>query len=219
MSEHADVTDEQVACWTDAVLSDDLLIADAEDIGYLAGEAAAQVYEHSANHLITQVGIWPVPGEPEALITLDLPNGIRLCTRAIRTRELIPGPKEAPDRPALIALTLGYLLREARDLADQYNTHAAQHPPGQDRTDEQDSGPGPLDRQVIDDILGRLGNRRPPEDDQYADMTGIPTLAEDDYYDRYEIGDPSILSRHGLTFPIHDTVTGNSYALTIQRQP
>jgi hypothetical protein len=61
------------------------------------------------------------------------------------------------------------------------------------------------DSAVIDDIQDRLGNGRPPED-------------EDEYYDRYDVneavGDPA---DGGAKFTIRDWVTGNSYKVTLER--
>lgn len=76
------------------------------------------------------------------------------------------------------------------------------------------------DTQVVEDIQDRLGNGRPPTDGQYAEMTGNDLLAEDDYYDRYEVGEHAGDPQHerGLKFEISDTVTRNEYVITIKRK-
>ncbi len=51
-------------------------------------------------------------------------------------------------------------------------------------------------------------------------MTGNDLLAEDDYYDRYEVGEHAGDPQHerGLKFEISDTVTRNEYVITIKRK-
>jgi hypothetical protein len=125
MNELRQATDEEVAAWTAQKHSgddDDIVITNPDDVDVLVGEAAGQVQEHGAAHLITQIAVWRVPGEAEALITLDLPSGIRLCTLSISTKHLIPGRDQAGDGPALIRPVLGNVLSAARALARDYET-------------------------------------------------------------------------------------------------
>ena len=73
------------------------------------------------------------------------------------------------------------------------------------------------DIQVVRDICDRLGNGRPPVDDEYAEMTGDDTLTEDDFYDRYDLGEHAGDPRHerGLKFELYDSVTGQKYVITV----
>jgi len=127
-------TDEDVASWTvgrhSGDYGDDILITDLEDVDALVGEAAEQVHEHGATHLITQIGVWRVPDESEALITLDLPSGIRLCTLCISAKHLIPGHNQAGDGPALIRRVLDNVLSAARTLARDYETEVSRRARG-----------------------------------------------------------------------------------------
>lgn len=74
------------------------------------------------------------------------------------------------------------------------------------------------DKQVMDDICDRLTNGRPPDSDEYAQMTGDESLTDDDYYDRYDAGEPTGDPRHerGLKFQLYDGVTRQRYVITIQ---
>ena len=72
------------------------------------------------------------------------------------------------------------------------------------------------DQEVITDIQDRLGNGRPPVEPGHFEGTSYQD--EDDYYDRYEIGevtgDPA--SDRGASFTARD---GNrAYVITIRRQ-
>ncbi len=130
MNELRQATDEEVAGWTADKHSadygdDDVVITNPEDVDVLVGEAAGQVQEHGAAHLITQIAVWRVLGEAEALITLDLPSGIRLCTLCISSKHLIPGRDQAGDGPALIHRVLDNVLSAARALARDYETEVS----------------------------------------------------------------------------------------------
>jgi hypothetical protein len=72
--------------------------------------AAEQVHEHGATHLITEIAVWPFPAEAEALVTLDLPSGIRLCTLCISHKHLIPDHTQAADGTAVIRHVLANVL-------------------------------------------------------------------------------------------------------------
>jgi hypothetical protein len=74
------------------------------------------------------------------------------------------------------------------------------------------------DIQVVDDIRDRLANGRPPEDGEYAHMTGDDSLTDDDFYDRYELGEQTGDPRHerGLKFQLRDSVTRQKYVITVQ---
>lgn len=145
MDELRQATDAEVMGWTAKYLADDgedVALTDVEDVASLVGEAAAQVHEHGAAHLITQIIVWPFPAEAEALITLDLPCGIRLCTLCISHKHLIPGHTQAAGSPPVIHQVLANVLSAARALAGEYETkvsrclerghlpHAGQDSPG-----------------------------------------------------------------------------------------
>jgi hypothetical protein len=69
----------------------------------------------------------------------------------------------------------------------------------------------------VDDICDRLANGRPPVDGEYAEMTGDDALTEDDFYDRYELGEQAGDPRHepGLRFELRDTITRQKYVITV----
>lgn len=65
------------------------------------------------------------PAEAEALITLDLPGGIRLCTLCISHKHLIPDHTQAADATAVIHHVLANVLSAARALANEYETEVS----------------------------------------------------------------------------------------------
>lgn len=72
------------------------------------------------------------------------------------------------------------------------------------------------DQEVIEDIQDRIGNGRPPCEPEHFE--GSVYDDEDDYYDRYEVGetagDPA--SERGARFTARDG--DRTYVITIQRQ-
>lgn len=126
MGELRQATDAEVMGWTAAKYledyGEDVVITDLEDLASLVGQAAEQVHEHSGAHLITEIGVWPFPAEAEALITLDLPSGIRLCTLCISHKHLMPDHPQAADGAAVIGHVLANVLSAARALAKEYET-------------------------------------------------------------------------------------------------
>jgi hypothetical protein len=150
MGELRQATDAEVVGWTAAKYledyGEDAVITDLEDLASLVGQAAEQVHEHGATHLITEIAVWPFPAEAEALVTLDLPSGIRLCTLCISHKHLRPDHTQAADGAAVIRHVLANVLSAARDLAEEYETEIsrrtaqqAHHDAGQDSGKEQDT--------------------------------------------------------------------------------
>jgi hypothetical protein len=129
MGELRQATDAEVMGWTAAKYledyGEDALITDLEDLASLVGQAAGQVHEHGAAHLITEIAVWPFPAEAEALITLDLPSGIRLCTLCISHKHLVPDHTQAADGAAVIRHVLANVLSAARALATEYETEVS----------------------------------------------------------------------------------------------
>lgn len=129
MGELRQATDTEVMGWAAAKYLEDygesVVITDLEDLASLAGQAAGQVHEHGATHLITKIAVWPFPAEAEALITLDIPGGIRLCTLCISHKHLIPDYTQAADATAVIHHFLANVLSAARALANEYETEVS----------------------------------------------------------------------------------------------
>jgi hypothetical protein len=129
MGELRQATDAEVMDWAAAKYpedhSGDVVITDLQDAASLVGQAGEQVHEHGATHLITQIAVWPFPAVAEALITLDLPSGIRLCTLCISHKHLIPDHTQAAGAAAVIRHVLANVLSAARALASEYQTETA----------------------------------------------------------------------------------------------
>ena len=73
------------------------------------------------------------------------------------------------------------------------------------------------DRKVIEDIQDRLGNGRPPCEPEHFE--GTVYQDEDDYYDRYEIGEATgdAGSERGASFTARDG--DRAYVITVKRDP
>lgn len=129
MGELRQAIDTEVMGWAVAKYledyGEDVVITDLEDLADLVGQAAGQVHEHGAVHLITHIVVWPFPAEAEALITLDLPNGVRLCTLCISHKHLVPEHPQAAGATAVIHHVLASVLSAARGLVNEYETEVA----------------------------------------------------------------------------------------------
>jgi hypothetical protein len=150
MGELRQATDTEVMGWAAAKYLEDcgesVVITDLDDLASLVGQAAGQVHEHGATHLITEIAVWPFPAEAEALITLDLPSGIRLCTLCISHKHLIPDHTQAAGAAAVIHHVLTNVLSAARALAKEYETEVSRRTAQQPHQHaDRDSGVQPPD--------------------------------------------------------------------------
>ena len=74
------------------------------------------------------------------------------------------------------------------------------------------------DSLVVEDIQERMGNGRPPVEPEHFE--GTVYQDEDDYYDRYEIGEScgDAGSERGAKFTARDSITGRTYIITVTRE-
>jgi hypothetical protein len=76
---------------------------------------------------------------------------------------------------------------------------------------DESGGPG----DAIADIMDRLGNGRPPVEAEHFE--GTVYQDEDDYYDRYEVGEPEgDLMAGGVRFAVLDYLLGGAFVITVQ---
>jgi hypothetical protein len=86
------VDDEQLAAWIEEAHGTSLdqgTITGLHDVARLAYVAVQVLDEHSATHLIRDIGVWPLDGSSgEALVTVDHPAGGRLASFTVRPQSL-----------------------------------------------------------------------------------------------------------------------------------
>lgn len=93
------------------------------DVSVRFGEAIQATYDHDVEHLIQDVSLWIVAGNDGTidgfLITIDLPNKLRLSSLVQDYHHLIP--RDTPgDAESVYRKLLGNVLRCARSLIHQY---------------------------------------------------------------------------------------------------
>ena len=121
-----EAADAEVIGWTAGKYledhGEDFAIENLADVKELVGRAAEQVHERGAAHLITEIAVWPDLAEAEALITLDLPSGLRLSSLCISHKHLVPDRHRVADTVTVVQHVLASVLSVARALAEEYRT-------------------------------------------------------------------------------------------------
>lgn len=116
-------TDAEVIGWAEEKwreFNDDepLDVESFPDVQARYSDAIEATYEHNAGHLVQEVGLWVITDSSGVtdgmLITVDLPNGVRLASLALDYHDLIP------DGPVTYAVLLENILIEARALVSEY---------------------------------------------------------------------------------------------------
>lgn len=90
-------------------------IEDVDDLLGTLCNAIPAGYTHAVRHL----SVWPVADEADALITLDLPNGLRLASLCVTVRPFQPAEAETGTAAAVEA-ALGELLFQGQMLAEEH---------------------------------------------------------------------------------------------------
>jgi hypothetical protein len=87
--------------------------------------------------------VWPDLTEADALITIDLPSGIRLCTLCVSHKQLLPHRAQAAGNASVIYQVLANVLSAARSLAEQYETEVSKRVARERRTQAGQEGGAP----------------------------------------------------------------------------
>jgi hypothetical protein len=95
-------------------------IATIEDVDAFH-EIVCNAIPPGSSHPVTHLSVWPAVDEPDALITLDLPNGLRVATLCVTVSQFQPAPAQTGTAAAVEA-ALGELLYQGQMLADQFES-------------------------------------------------------------------------------------------------
>jgi len=95
-------------------------IATIEDVDAFH-EIVCNAIPPGSSHPVKHLSVWPALDEPDALITLDLPNGLRMSTLCITVSQFQPDPAEVGTAAAVEA-ALGELLYQGQMLAEQFES-------------------------------------------------------------------------------------------------
>ncbi|MEV6987466.1 hypothetical protein AB0M95_40270 [Sphaerisporangium sp. NPDC051017] len=88
------------------------------DVGHFQGEVCDAIPE-GYTHPLERICVWPNSDQPDALVTLDLPTGLRLATLTVDARQFISPSPDAGTRES-VQFALAELLSQGQQLTEEF---------------------------------------------------------------------------------------------------